>query len=58
MSAKTTPKEAKWKKSSTSPRPAYRTSTISMATNNLINMVVVFAASGAILLGLLAVKHL
>jgi hypothetical protein len=28
-----------------------------MATQNLINMVVVFAVSGTILLGLLAAKH-
>lgn len=57
MSAKTTPKKAKRKKSGTSAPPAYGASTISMATKNLINMVVVFSASGTVLLGLLAVKH-
>ena len=57
MSAKTTPQMAKPKKSKTSPPPTYAASTISMATQNLINMVVVFAVSGTILLGLLAAKH-
>jgi hypothetical protein len=57
MSAKTTPQKAKPKKSKTSPPPTYAASTISMATQNLINMVVVFAVSGTILLGLLAAKH-
>ena len=57
MSAKTTPQKAKRKKSMTGPPPAYPASTISMATRNLINMVVVFAVSGTILLGLLAAKH-
>ena len=41
----------------TGPPHAYAASTISMATQNLINMVVVFAVSGTILLGLLAAKH-
>ena len=57
MSAKTTPQKAKPKKSKTSPQPTYAASTVSMATQNLINMVVVFAVSGTILLGLLAAKH-
>jgi hypothetical protein len=57
MSANTTPPKAKRKNSKTGPRPAYAASTISMATQNLINMVVVFAVSGTILLGLLAAKH-
>jgi hypothetical protein len=51
-----TPK-AKRRKSRTAPPPAYGASMISMATKNLINMVVVFAVSGTILLGLLAAKH-
>lgn len=37
--------------------PIIATSTISMAVSNLINMVVVVAVSGTVLLGLLAVKH-
>jgi hypothetical protein len=57
MPAKKTPQTAKRKKSETSPLPAYATSTITMATQNLINMVAVFAVSGAVLLGLLAAKH-
>jgi len=57
MSANTPPPKAKRKNSKTGPRPAYAASTISMATQNLINMVVVFAVSCTILLGLLAAKH-
>ena len=57
MSAKTTPKTAKRKSSKTNPPPAYGTSAISIAIKNLINMVVVFAVSGTILLGLLAARH-
>jgi hypothetical protein len=57
MSAKTTPRKAKRKKSKASRPPANGASTISMATKNLINMVVVLAVSGTILLGLLAAKH-
>jgi hypothetical protein len=34
-----------------------RHSTLSVATQNLINMVAVSAVSGAVLLGLLAAKH-
>ena len=58
ISAKTTPQKAKRKKSKTGPPPTYAASTISMATQNVINMLVVFAVSGTILLGLLAAKHL
>ncbi len=36
---------------------AYASSTLSMATHNLINMIAVTAVSGAVLLGLLAVRH-
>ena len=57
MSAKTTPQKAKPKKSKTSPQPTYAASTILMATQNLINLVVVFAVSGTILLGLLGAKQ-
>jgi hypothetical protein len=57
MSAKATPQRAKRKKSKTDPLPAYAASTISIALQNLINMVVVLSVSGTILLGLLAVKH-
>ena len=37
--------------------PTYAASTISVATQNLINMVAVSAVSGTVLLGLLAAKH-
>jgi hypothetical protein len=58
MAAKTTPQKAKHKnKSKTSPRPAYATSMLSVVTQNLFNMVAVFAVSGTVLLGLLAAKH-
>jgi hypothetical protein len=61
MAAKTTPQKAKRKntnkKSKTSPPLADASSILSMATQNLINMVAVSAASGAVLLGLLAAKH-
>jgi len=36
---------------------AYASSTLSMATHNLINMIAVTAVSGAVLLVLLAVRH-
>jgi hypothetical protein len=57
MSAKTTPKNAKRKKSRTDPPLVHEASTISMVTQNLTNMIVVFAVSGTVLLGLLAAKH-
>jgi len=57
MSAKTPPQKPKRRKSRTSPAPIYATSTLTVATQNLINMVVVSAASGAVLLGLVAAKH-
>ena len=37
--------------------PAYVSSTLSMATRNLINMVAVTTVAGAVLLGLLAARH-
>jgi len=57
MSAKTTTQKPKRKKSRASQSPAYAASTISVATQNLINMVAVCAVSGTVLLGLLAVRH-
>jgi hypothetical protein len=47
----------KRKTSKANPSPTYAASTLSVATQNLINMVVVSAASGTVLLGLLAAKH-
>lgn len=57
MSANTTPGKANRKKSKASQPPANGASAISMATKNLINMVLVLAVTGTILLGLLAVKN-
>jgi hypothetical protein len=57
MAAKTTLQKSKRKKSKTSPPPAHASSTISIAAQNLINMAVVFAVSGTVLLGLLAARH-
>jgi hypothetical protein len=57
MAARTTPQKTKRKKSGTSPPPAQASSAISIAAQNLINMAVIFAVSGTILLGLLAARH-
>ena len=57
MGAKTRPQTAKRKKSRNSPPPAYAASMVSVATQNLINMVAVSAVSGAVLLALLAARH-
>jgi hypothetical protein len=57
MRAKTTRQKPKRKKTKTNLTPAYVSSTLSMATQNLINMVAVTAVSGAVLLTLLAAKH-
>jgi hypothetical protein len=57
MAAKTTPQIAKRKKSRQSPPPVCATSTISVVTQNLFNMVAVTAVSGMVLFGLLAAKH-
>jgi hypothetical protein len=57
MSAKTKLQNVKRKKSKTGSRPAYAASTISIAARNLINMAIVFAVSGTVLLGLLAAKR-
>lgn len=47
----------KRKKANTNLTPAYVSSTLSMATHNLINMVAITAVSGAVLLTLLAARH-
>jgi hypothetical protein len=47
----------KRKESKTGSPPAYGTSNLSVATQNLINMVTVSAVSGTVLLGLPAAKH-
>ena len=57
MAAKAKLQKAKRKKSKTGPAPAYAASMISMATQNLINMVAVGTTSGTVLLTLLAAKH-
>jgi hypothetical protein len=57
MPTTTTPQKSKRKKSKAVPTPAHAASIVSMATNNLINMVAVTAVSGVVLLGLLAAKH-
>lgn len=57
MSAKTTPKKPKRKTSRTSLPLVDAASTMSMAVQNLTNMIVVFAVSGTVLLGLLAARH-
>ena len=57
MRAKTMQQKPKRKKGKMNLTPAYVSSTLSMATQNLINMVAVSAVSGAVLLGLLAAKH-
>lgn len=57
MSAKTTSQRPKRKTSKPSRPPVYATSTISVVTQNLFNMVAVTAVSGTVLLGLLAARH-
>ena len=57
MRAKTAPQKLKRKKTKKNLAPAYAFSTLSMATQNLINMVAVTAVSGAVLLALLAAKN-
>ena len=57
MRAKKAPHKAKRKPSKPAAASAYPASTLSMATQNLINMVIVAAVSGAVLLTLIAVKH-
>jgi ABC-type uncharacterized transport system involved in gliding motility auxiliary subunit len=57
MPAKKTPQKARRRKSKTRPASAHAASMVSMAVQNLINMVVVTAISGTVLLGLLAARH-
>jgi hypothetical protein len=57
MPARSTPQKAKRKKPKASPPPVHATSTLSVVTQNLLNMVAVSAVSGTVLLGLLAAKH-
>jgi hypothetical protein len=47
----------KRKKSNRASPPSFATAMVSMAVRNLVNMVVLFAGPGAVLLGLLAAKH-
>ncbi len=49
--------KSKRKKAKTNRTSAYMSSTLSMATHNLINMVAITAVSGAALLVLLAAKQ-
>jgi hypothetical protein len=57
MRAKTMPQEPKRKKVKMNLTPAHVSSTLSMATRNLISVVAVTAVSGAVLLGFLAARH-
>jgi hypothetical protein len=58
MAAKKTASKKKRQPSKTSPPPpADASSILSTVTQNLINMVAVFAVSGAVLFGLLAARH-
>jgi hypothetical protein len=57
MAAKMKPQGAKPKRSKANPPPIYAASTLSMATQNLINMAAVSAISGLLLLGLLVAQH-
>ena len=57
MTDKSARQKPKRKKSKAGLRPAYAAATISVATQNLFNMVAVFAVSGTVLLGLLAARH-
>ena len=50
-------KKSKRKKAKVNRTFAYVSSTLSMATHNLVNMVATTAVSGAVLLALLAAKH-
>ena len=57
MASKTKPKRKSGRKSKPGQAAIQAASTLSMATQNLINMVAVSAVSGAVLLGLLAARH-
>jgi hypothetical protein len=59
MGAKTTPQKAKRKDASKTSKPSpppYATAMLSVVTQNLFNMIAVSAASGTVLLGLLAAE--
>jgi hypothetical protein len=62
MSARTTsprPERKNPKRKSKAPLPsAYPASALSMAAQNLTNLIAIAAVTGAVLLGLLAAKHL
>ena len=49
--------KSKRKKAKANRAPAYVSSTLSMATHSLVNMVAITAVSGAVLLALLAAKR-
>ena len=57
MRTKATAKKSKRKPSKPGPSPGSAAPVMSMAAQNLINMVIVSAVSGAVLLGLLAARH-
>jgi len=57
MSATKTHQKSNRKNSKKSPRPVHADSAMSVVAQNLINMLAVSIGSGAVLLGLLAVKH-
>lgn len=57
MPAKTAQKTAKRRKSGNGSQRSRSSSMTAIATQNLINMVVVSGVSGAILLGLLSARH-
>jgi hypothetical protein len=54
---KPTPKKTRQPSKTSPPPAAYASSMLSVAAQNLINMVIVSAVSGAVLLGLLAARH-
>jgi hypothetical protein len=51
------PQKSKRKKAKPKRTLAYVSSTLSMATHNLVNMVAMTAVTGAVLLALLAARH-
>lgn len=57
MASKTTPKKTNGRKSKSGRAAVQTVTTLSIATQNLINMVAVTAVSGAVLLGLLTARH-
>jgi hypothetical protein len=57
MRARTAAKPSKRKASKPAPSPASAAPVIAMALQNLLNMVMVSAVSGGVLLGLLAARH-